>query len=121
MLRQQQSLNQLITQVTGFAASAVATLLSKLTCKRSKPFNLTLWSLIGVEFALSGALGAFSVLQKSMDIIWAVHNAERGRAAFMKEKVVPFALIIGLGLLVAAWTAFLTVLFNTTVLILDPL
>jgi membrane protein len=118
---QQQALNQLIAQVTAFAGPAVANLLYDLLKNAQSPLTSLFGSLVAVVFALSGALGAFSVLQKSMDVIWEAKNAKRGRAAFMKEKMLPFALIIGMGLLVVVWTAFSTVLFNATVLVLHPL
>lgn len=118
---QQQALQQLIAQISALAGPAVANLLSELLLNAQSPLTSAFGSIIAIAFALSGAFGAFSVLQKSMDVIWEIKAAERGRAAFVKEKVLPFALILGLGVLVVAWTEFSTVLFGAVVLVFNTL
>jgi membrane protein len=117
---EQAAMQQLITQVSSFAGSTVANLLEDLLHNAQSPLTGALGSFFSVVFALSGALGAFSVLQKSIDIIWEIRAEERGRAAFIKEKVLPFALILVIGLVVVGWTAVSTVLFGAVVFALDP-
>jgi membrane protein len=117
---QEAALQHLVMQVTAFAGSSVANLLSELLVDAQSPLTSFFGSLIAVAFALSGVLGVFSVLQKSVDIIWEIHIKERGRTAFIKGKVLPFALIVGIGVIVVVWTAVSTVLFNVVVFVLTP-
>ena len=57
-------------------------------------------------FSMGGAIGAFSVLRDTMDCIWEV-RLPKGRPLWkrIKQKIVPFALVSALGLIVIAWTA----------------
>jgi len=84
------------------------------------PLTSLLGSLISVGFAVSGALGAFSILQKSLNVIWEVKPIIRGRIDSIREEAVPFLLIIGLSLGVVAMTTVSTVLFNAIILVLAP-
>jgi membrane protein len=117
---QEQALAQLISQVTTIAGPAVANLLAELLTNAQSPLTSIFGSLFSIVFAVSGAVGAFSVLQKSVNIIWEI-NPKRGMAALVKDKLVPFAAIIGLGFLVVVWTGFSTVLFGAAVFLLTPL
>jgi membrane protein len=117
----QQALQQLVNQVSAFAGPAVAGLLQQLLLNAQSPLTSFFASLISVAFAISGALGAFSVLQKSLDAIWEVKPYKRGMMDTLKEKAIPFSLILGLSVIIVAWTAFSTVLFGAMVFVLDPL
>jgi membrane protein len=117
---EQAALQQLITQVTSFAGPTVANLFSDLLLNAQSPLTGALGSFFAVIFALSGALGAFSVLQKSVDVMWGIRAEERGRGAFIKEKMLPFLLIIVIGALVVGWTGFSTVLYSAVVFALTP-
>jgi membrane protein len=117
---EQTALQQLITQVSSFAGPTVASLFSDLLLNAQSPLTGVLGSFFAVIFALSGGLGAFSVLQKSVDVMWAVRAEERGRGAFIKEKMLPFVLIMVIGVLVVGWTAFSTVLYGAVVFALTP-
>lgn len=118
---EQTALQQLIAQVSSFAGPTVANLFSDLLLNAQSPLTGAVGSLFAVIFALSGALGAFSVLQKSVDVMWAIRAEERGRGAFIKEKILPFVLIIVIGGLVVGWTAFSTVLYGAVVFALTPI
>ncbi len=117
---QEAALVQFTSQISSFAGPSVANLLSEILVNAQSPLTSIFGSLLAIVFAVSGALGAFSVLQKSMDTIWEVKGSLSGKRAFIKEKVVPFALIIAFGLIVVAWTAVSTVLFNVMVYALSP-
>ena len=56
-----------------------------------------------------------------MDVIWELPTVKRDRIASVKEKGIPFLLIVGLGLIVVAYTTLSTVLFGAAVFILRPL
>ena len=117
---EQAALQQLVTQVSSFAGPTVANLFSELLLNAQSPLTGVLGSFFAVIFALSGALGAFSVLQKSIDVMWAIRAEERGRGAFIKEKAMPFVLIAVVVTLVVGWTAFSTVLYVAVVYALTP-
>jgi uncharacterized BrkB/YihY/UPF0761 family membrane protein len=63
---QQQALQQLIVQIRNVAGSSVADLVSQLLTNAQSPLTSFFGSFFAVVFALAGALGAFSVLQKSV-------------------------------------------------------
>jgi membrane protein len=118
---QEQALEQLIVQVTAFAGPSVANLLRELLLDAQSPLTSLFGSVIAVAFAVSGAMGALSVLQKSINRIWEFKPPKRSRVEFIKEKLFPSALIIGLGIIVLVWTAVSTVLFGVAAFIIDPL
>jgi membrane protein len=118
---QQQALEQLLSRVSAFAGPSVATILAQLLKNATSPFTSLFGSLFSVVFAVGGAIGAFSVLQKSMNAIWGVKPSRRGILGSIREKAVPFLLIVGLSLVVVAWTTFSTVLFSAMVFVLDPM
>ncbi len=117
---QQQALEQFISQVSSFAGPSVANLLSELLTNAQSPLTSFFGSLIGVAFAISGALGAFSVLKKSLNDIWGEKTTLMGRFAGIREQLLPFFLIAAIGFVVVAWTAFSTVLFGAMVFVLTP-
>jgi membrane protein len=118
---QQQAMQQLLNQVNAFAGPSVAALLAQLLKNASSPLTSFFGSLVSVAFAISGAIGAFSVLQKSMNAIWEVRPTRRGRLASIQDKAIPFLLIVGLSFVVVVWTTFSTVLFGAMVFIVRPL
>ncbi len=117
---QGQALQHLVAQVSAFAGPSVANLLSQLLENAQSPLTSIFGSVIAVGFAAFGALGAFSVLQKSIDIIWEIKPFQRAKTTFIKQKVFPFGLIIALALIVVVGNAFSTVLFGAIVFILSP-
>jgi membrane protein len=118
---QGQALQHLITQVSSFAGPSVANLFSELLVNARSPLTSLFGSFIAVGFAVLGAMGAFSVLQKSIDVIWEIKPVQRAKTSFMKQKLFPFALIVSMGIIVVAATTFSTVLFGAIVLVLNPI
>jgi membrane protein len=117
----QEALLVLTKQVSTFAGPSVAGLLAQILKNASSPLTSYFGSLISVAFAISGALGAFSVLQKSIDAIWEIKPIKRGMLENARQKAVPFLSIVGLSFIIVAWSAFSTVLFSAAVYVLDPL
>jgi membrane protein len=115
------ALEQLTSHVASIAGPTVANLLHDVLLDAQSPLTGAVESFFAVVFALVGALGAFAVLQQSVDVIWEIRAKERGRAAFVKEKVLPFVLVVVIGVLVAGWNAASTVLFDAVVYGLEPL
>jgi membrane protein len=113
---QGQGIQLLIQQITSFAGPTVAGLFSAVIAEAASPLTSFFGSLIAIVFALAGALGAFSVLQKSLNVIWEIKPRKK-----RKKQISPFLLILGVGILVVAWTAFYTVFFNAVNIALSPL
>jgi membrane protein len=68
-----------------------------------------------------GAIGAFGVLQDTMNGIWEVKSSKFTRTQQIKRKIVPFLLVSILGLAIMVWTAFSTVLLSFITVTLGPL
>jgi membrane protein len=117
---QEQALQQLIHQVTVVAGPAVADLVSQLLKSAQSPFTSIFGSFFSIVFAVAGAIGAFSVLQNSINVIWEIKPEERGLSSNVRSKVGQFLLITAVGLIVIAWTGFSTVFFSAAVFVLEP-
>ncbi len=108
---QTQATQQLIQQITALAGPAVAELFKELLSGAASPFS-SIWAAITViAFSLAGAIGTFSVLRDSMDVIWEVKSLKsRSLVTTVKQRIGPFILVSVLGLIVIAWTAITTTL-----------
>ncbi len=106
---QSQALEQLILQISVVAGPSIADIASELLQNAQSPFTSVLGSFIAIAFAFSGAIGAFSVLQKSVNSIWEVKVVRKGRIESVKRNFIPFVLITIVGIVVSVWTAFSTV------------
>ncbi len=118
---QHQAFQQLGNQISAFAGPSVSGLVAQLLQNAANPLTSFFGSLIGVAFAVSGAVGAFSVLQKTLNSIWEVPPLKGGLVLTVKEKAFPFSLIIGLSLVVLTSTTISTVLLGATVFLVRPL
>ena len=117
---QEQALQQFIQQVSTIVGPSVADLLSQLLRNAQSPLTSFFGSLISVAFAGLGALGAFSVLKKSVNVIWEVSPQQAQRVGNV-EKVAPFLSILAVGIGVVVWTAFSTFFFSAVVFVLNPI
>jgi membrane protein len=116
-LGQEQAVQILVQQITAVTGPAVAQLFSQLILNTASPFTSLWTAVIVVGFSVGGAIGAFSVLRDTMDCIWEV-TVPKGQPLWKKirQRIVPFALISGLGLVVIAWTSFTRGLYNAILL-----
>ena len=70
------------------------------------PFTSVWTAIVVVGFSIGGAIGAFSVLRDTMDCIWEVMLPKQQPLwKRIRQKIVPFALVSALGLIVIVWTA----------------
>ena len=89
---QQQALQQLILQIRSVAGPSVADLFSQLLTNAQNPLTSFFGSFFAVVFALAGALGAFSVLQKSVNNVWEIKPVHLSFAESVRSKFAPFVL-----------------------------
>ncbi|MCL5876345.1 MAG: YihY/virulence factor BrkB family protein [Candidatus Bathyarchaeota archaeon] len=117
-LGEAQAIQLLVQQITAVVGPAVAELFSQLIVSTGSPFTSVWTTVVVVGFSVGGAIGAFSVLRDTMDIIWGV-KVPRGQPLWkrVRQKIVPFALVSALGLVVIAWTGIAGRLFSVIVLL----
>ena len=112
-LGQEQAIQILVAQITAVVGPAVAQLFSQLITNTASPFTSAWTAVVVVGFSIGGAIGAFSVLRDTMDCIWEV-TLPKGQPLWkrVRQKIVPFALVSALGLIVIAWTTIAGGIFN---------
>ena len=112
-LGQEQAVQILVAQITAVVGPAVADLFSQLITNTASPFTSAWTAIVVVGFSIGGAIGAFSVLRDTMDCIWEV-KLPKGQPLWkrVRQKIVPFALVSALGLIVIAWTTIAGGIFN---------
>lgn len=117
-LGQEQAIQILVAQITVVVGPAVADLFSQLIVNTASPFTSVWTAIVVVGFSIGGAIGAFSVLRDTMDCIWEV-SLPKGRPLWkrVRQKIVPFALVSALGLIVIAWTAIAGSIFSAIILL----
>ena len=113
---QGQALTTFIQHVSSLTGPTIGNLLLQVLQNAHNPLTSIFGSAIGVVFAVMGAVGAFSVLQKSLNLMW--DNKPKGIAR--RKKLVPFLLIAVVGFVVVVWTAISTIFFKAAVDTLTP-
>ena len=109
---QAEAFQALIQQVTTIAGPAVADLMRQLLDAVKTPFTSVFASLVAIGFTVVGAVGAFGVLQETMNKIWEVPQLKFGYMQKIKRKLVPFLLVSVLAFAVMVWTGISAVLFG---------
>jgi membrane protein len=69
---QNQAMPILVLQISSVVGPDVAELFRQLLSNATSPFNSVWTAIVVVGFSVGGAIGAFSVLRDTMDIIWEV-------------------------------------------------
>jgi membrane protein len=114
---QTQATQQLTQQITALAGPSVAGLFRELLASENSPFASLWGSITMVAFSLGGAIGAFSVLRDTMDVIWGVKSTKSlGFIRMVRKRVGPFVVVSILGLIVIAWTGIAAILFRAIAL-----
>ena len=110
---QAEALQQVLQQITAVVGPAVTGLVGQLIESARNPFTSFLAAIVSVAFTVAGALGAFGVLQDSLNTIWNVIPAkQRSIKAKAQGKIFPFLLVSGLGMIIIAWSAITPILFG---------
>lgn len=103
---------QLIQQISIVAGSTIAGLIGELL-EQTNPFTSIFASIFGVAFSFGGAVGAFGVLQDTLNVIWEVKlPKERSLKTKIRERAAPFMLVFGAAVIVVGWFWLITLLFN---------
>ena len=103
----------LIEQIRAVAGPSVAQLFNQLIGNAASPFTSLWTAIVVVGFSIFGAIGAFWVLRDTMDCIWEVKLPKKTPLwKKLRQKIVPFAIVSSLGLIVIAWTTIANSIFN---------
>jgi membrane protein len=110
---QTQAFTQLIQHISAVAGPTVAKLFSQLLGSSNSPFTSVVGTVTVVGFSVGGAIGAFSVLRDTMDVIWKINPPKCfGLMQRIRQKIGPFVLVSALGLIVIAWTTVTTFFYG---------
>jgi membrane protein len=103
---QNQAMPILVLQISSVVGPDVAELFRQLLSNATSPFNSVCTAILVVGFSVGSAIGAFSVLRDTMDIIWEV-RVPKGIPLWkrIRKTIGPFVLVSVLGLIVIVWTA----------------
>jgi membrane protein len=120
---QPQAIQELINQISVVAGPAVASMAGQLLLTNAgNPFGSAFGATVSIIFALIGAIGAFAVLQDTLNFIWDVTPPKkRSLIVRIRQRAVPFLLISGTTAIVAAWTSLSTLLYGALSIYLQPL
>ncbi len=106
-----QHLSNLIGTLLG---PTIQSLVSQLLQETSSPFTSVFGSVLSIVFAFAGAIGAFLVLQDSLNTIWGVEFPKKPTLKrAIRERLTPFLHVFGAATIVTIWVAATMFLFNT--------
>lgn len=110
---QAQAIGIVVLQISAVVGPVIAELFGQILTNATSPFTSIWTSIVVVGFSFGAAIGTFSVLRDTMDCIWEV-TLPKGQPLTkrIRQKIVPFALVSALGLIVIAWTALASSLFG---------
>jgi membrane protein len=111
----------LIEQISTIAGPAVANLIQQLLETVTTPFTSLFASIITLVFTAIGTIGAYGVLQDTINAIWGVNQHKLNLFQRLKGKIFPFLLVSFLGLTIMIWTGITTFLLEFITLALVPL
>ena len=118
---QPQALQQLIDQISVVAGPVVANMVGQILLTAESPFTSAFGATVSILFAVVGAIGAFSVLQDTLNIVWdVVPPKKRSLKQRVTQRIVPFLLISGTAAIVLAWTSLSTLLYGSLSVFLEP-
>ena len=113
-LGQAQGTQQLILQISALAGPTIASLVGELLQSAANPFTSVFNSFVSVVFAVAGAVGAFAVLQDTLNVLWDVKLPKnRSIKTRVRERFVPFASVLGAAVIVFGLLEFTSLLTNS--------
>ena len=105
---------QLILQINALAGPTIASLVGELLQSAANPFTSVFNSFVSVVFAVAGAVGAFAVLQDTLNVLWDVKLPKRRSIKTrVRERFVPFVLVLGAAVIVFGLLEFTSLLTNS--------
>ena len=119
---QTETFQHFIEQITTLAGPAVAELLRQFLESTRDPFTSIFASIASIVFTIAGAIGAFLVLQDTLNVIWEVPTSkQQSLKTRVNKRTPPFLVVSFTGLAVIVWTGIITILFGYISFALEPL
>jgi len=120
---QPQAIQELINQISVVTGPAVAGMAGQLLLMNSgNPLTSSFGATVSIVFALIGAVGAFAVLQDTLNLVWDVIPPRRlSLVKRIRKRIIPFLVVSGTTAIVAAWTSLSTLLYGGLSIYLKPL
>jgi membrane protein len=113
-LGQAQGTAQFIQLISALAGPTIATLIGELLNVAANPFNSVFNSFVSIIFAAAGAIGAFSVLQDTFNVLWDVKlPSKRSIKTRLRERFFPFVSVLAASVVVVGLLEFTSLLSNT--------
>jgi membrane protein len=110
---QAQGTQHLIQQISTFLGPTIASLAGGLIQGAVNPLDSVFNSFFSIIFAVAGAVGAFSVLQDTLNVLWDVKLPEgRSIRRRVRERFVPFVSVLGSAFIVISFFEFTSLLFG---------
>ncbi len=108
-----QGIQQIMQQIGTITGPTIASLVGELLQGATNPLNSVFNSLFTIIFAAAGAIGAFAVLQDTFNVLWDVRLPKhRSIKTRVRERFVPFVLVLGSAAIALGWLEFTSLLFN---------
>ncbi len=102
---------KIVNQIKGIVGENVAVIIQTMIQNTHRPDITSYSAVMGIIALLIGATGVFSQLKVSLNRIWGVEaKAETGFFFFIKDKIIPFLMILAMGFLI-----FVSVVIDTLV------
>jgi membrane protein len=113
ILGQVQGTAQFIQLVSAFVGPTIANLVSELLKGATNPFNSVFNSFVSVVFAVAGAIGAFAVLQDTLNVLWDVKlPPKQSIKTRVQERFGSFVLVFGSSVVVIGLLEFTIIVSN---------
>jgi membrane protein len=113
-LGQAQGIAQFLQLISALVGETIANLVSELLKGAANPFNSVFNSFVSVVFAVAGAVGAFGVLQDTLNMLWDVKlPPKRTLKTRLRERFVPFVSVFVASGIVIGLLEFTSLLSNS--------
>lgn len=90
---------EIVGQIQGLIGADGAQMVQTMIANASKPSTGIIATVIGIVTLLLGATGLFGELQDALNTIWEITPKPRGILTTIREKVVSFGMVLGIGFL----------------------
>jgi membrane protein len=113
-LGQAQATQLLIQQIGALLGPTIGSLIGDLLQGATNPFTSVFNSFFSVVFAVAGAIGAFAVLQDTINVLWDV-ELPKGRSikTRIRERFFPFVSVLGATFILVGLIEFASLIFVT--------
>ncbi len=109
-----QATQLLLHQIGVLAGPDITSVFNQVLSSVKLPFSSITSTIVFLGFSLIGGIGAFAILRETMDLIWGVRPLkDMPFLKRVKQKIVPFVIVLLLGLTALIWAAAADKLFST--------